>query len=79
MAKQVEIRKGQIPEHWSMEAADFINRLIQRKPENRLGVKGIHQIKEHPWVRELNWGKLKHKEIESPFVPTMRKDNFDQD
>jgi len=42
LAKQVEIKKNQIPDYWSVEAADFINKLIQRKPENRLGSKGIH-------------------------------------
>lgn len=63
LAKQVEIKKHQIPDYWSAEAVDFINRLIQRKPENRLGAKGIHQLKEHPWVRGLNWKKLANKEI----------------
>jgi serine/threonine protein kinase len=49
LAKQVEIKKNAIPDYWSVEAADFINKLIQRKPENRLGNKGIQQIKDHPW------------------------------
>lgn len=37
---QVQIKKDEIPEGWSLESADFINRLIQRKPNNRLGKNG---------------------------------------
>lgn len=27
MAKQVQIKKNEIPENWSIEAADFINKV----------------------------------------------------
>lgn len=37
---QVQIKKDEIPEDWSLEAADFINRLLQRRPINRLGLNG---------------------------------------
>ena len=38
--KQVQL--DQIPPYgWSGESVDFVNRLIQRKPENRLGFNGI--------------------------------------
>lgn len=40
LSYQVQIKKDQIPEDWSLEAADFINRLLQRKPINRLGLNG---------------------------------------
>lgn len=39
--KQVQIRKFEIPQNWTFEAADFINKLIKRKPADRLGYKGI--------------------------------------
>lgn len=39
-SRQVQIKKDEIPENWSLEAADFINRLLQRKPLNRLGLNG---------------------------------------
>lgn len=41
LAKEVQLRFNEIPEDWSCEAADFINKLIKRKPENRLGGCGI--------------------------------------
>lgn len=32
LAKQAQIKPCELPQGWSFEAADFINRLIQRKP-----------------------------------------------
>lgn len=37
LARQVQIKKHEIPDNWSIESADFVNRMIQRKPSNRLG------------------------------------------
>ena len=39
--RQVIIKKKEIPEGWSVEAADFANKLLQRKPVERLGWAGI--------------------------------------
>lgn len=39
--RQVIIKKSDIPEGWSIEAADFVNKLLQRKPVQRLGWAGI--------------------------------------
>lgn len=40
LAKQVQL--DEIPPFgWSRESIDLINRLIQRKPDNRLGTNGI--------------------------------------
>lgn len=79
LAKEVQLRYGDIPEDWSCEAADFINRLIKRKPESRLGSGGIDELKSHPWLHGLNWDKLRGKDIDSPFIPMMKKSHFDQD
>jgi len=69
LAKQVQIKRAEIPEGWSIEAADFINGLIQRKPTNRLGVDGPNELKNHRWFKDYPWDKLYNKEIEAPFIP----------
>ena len=43
------------PEGWSQNGIDFINRLIKRIPEERLGYNGIAEIKSHPFFKELDW------------------------
>ena len=44
-AKQIFLKKSDLPEGWSVEAADFINKLLQRKPANRLGLHGPGEVK----------------------------------
>lgn len=61
LAKQVQIKRSEVPDKWTYEAADFVNRLIQRKPQQRLGSNGVEEVKQHPWLRELNWKKLMDK------------------
>lgn len=78
LAKQVQIKKHEIPEGWSLEAADFVNRLIQRKPANRLGLNGPVEVKAHPWMKDYPWEKLINKELEPPFIPSQDEDNFDR-
>ena len=58
LAKQVQIKRHEIPEGWSFEGADFINRMIQRKPSNRLGFNGIDEIFTHPWLRNIQTNKI---------------------
>ena len=72
LAKQVKITMEDIPRGWSVEAADFANRLIQRKPARRLGVNGPSEIKAHPWLRGFPWDKQAKKQIEPPFKPNTK-------
>lgn len=76
MSKQVQIKSSQVPEDWSLEAADLINRLLQRKPLHRLGLSGSNEVKKHQWFKEFNWKALKEKTLKSPFIPA-KGDNFD--
>lgn len=76
LAKQIQIKRVEIPQGWSVEAADFINRLIQRKPLNRLGLNGPEDVKNHPWLRDFAWDDLLHMRTKSPFNPP-NEDNFD--
>ena len=78
LSKQVQIKGHEIPIGWSYEAADFINKLIQRKVSHRLGFNGgIEEIKNHNWFNEFNWEELFNKKINSPFIP-IKGDNFDK-
>ena len=77
MSRQAEIKIEDINESWSKESADFINKLLMRKPEQRLGFRGINELKEHPWLKYYPWLLIKDKSLPSPFVPE-NKDNFDK-
>ena len=76
LAKQVMIKNHEIPNGWSKESADFINNLIQRKPNSRLGYKGIYQIKQHNWFVDFDWKELYNMKMEAPFIPP-DENNYD--
>ena len=77
LSKQVVILKEEMAEGWSLESADFLNRLLQRKPSKRLGCNGATEIKEHSWFKYFPWKDLYLQKLKSPFIPG-NKDNFDE-
>ena len=76
MSHQVQVKKNMVPQGWSVESADFINRLLQRKPANRLGLRGPTEVKEHLWFKGYDWKNLYLNKLKAPFVPK-KGDNFD--
>ena len=79
ISKQAKIKNEEIPNGWSQEAVDIINKLLQRKPHKRLGYyNGVREIKEHQWFEGLNWELLEEKKINSPFIPSKTSENFDK-
>mmetsp|Transcript_17926 Transcript_17926/g.20087 ORF Transcript_17926/g.20087 Transcript_17926/m.20087 type:complete len:171 (-) Transcript_17926:17-529(-) len=75
--KQVQVKKYDLPEGWSFEAADFINKLLQRKPANRLGLNGPEEVKSHIWLKDTDWDSIIKKQKVSPYIPNKDSDNFD--
>jgi hypothetical protein len=53
-----------------MEAADFINKLLQRKPANRLGLNGPAEVKSHIWFKGVDWQAIIEKTAVAPFKPS---------
>jgi serine/threonine protein kinase len=76
LASQVQLKRSDVPEGWSLESADFINKLLQRKTEFRLGANGIHEVKNHSWLRSFPWIDLMEQRLKAPFIP-VKSDNFD--
>ena len=76
MANQTQIKKFDIPKDWSSEAADFINKLIQRKQYKRLGYNNFVEIKNHPWLINVDWKNIYLKKIKSPFIPDLNRKKF---
>ena len=76
--KQARINDSEIPYSWSLESGDFINKLLKRKPFQRMGYHGVKEIKNHPWMKDIKWEYLKEKKIIAPFIPNPNKENFDK-
>ena len=77
--RQAKISVNDLPSGWSIEAIDFINKLLQRKVEKRLGYKGgISELKEHPWMIDVNWEEMLMHKTASPFKPKDGDNNYDK-
>ncbi len=76
LMRQIFIKNEEIEDGWTKESVDFINKLLIRKKENRLGYKGIAEVKDHPWIKYYPWTMIIDKTLPSPFIP-QNKDNFD--
>ena len=77
LTRQAEIEYEDLPEGFSNETADFINKLIQRKPKNRLGKDSINEVIGHPWFNGFDWDNANKKKLKAPYLPKIG-DNFDK-
>ncbi|CAG9326968.1 unnamed protein product [Blepharisma stoltei] len=73
--RQIQLKHENLSGDWSKECVDFVNKLIQREPQNRLGFKGVSEVKNHPWVKNVEWEKLLRKEVAPVFKPP-KANNF---
>lgn len=82
--KHIKLKKSNLPKIFydsptADDLADFVTRLLKRKSGERLGAKGINEIMEHPWLKDVEWNTMEFKIIDEekiPFVP-LPGDNFD--
>ena len=76
--KRINLKKKDLPKGWSIESIDFINQLLERRPQFRLGNdEGVSELKEHPWLKYYPWKELENKELPAPFIPD-QNDNYDK-
>jgi len=59
-------------EFFSKNAANLLEGLLQKRPEDRLGCgeRGIQEIKDHPFFETIDWGLLEAGYVDPPFVPS---------
>ncbi|KAL9658304.1 hypothetical protein ABK040_015624 [Willaertia magna] len=50
---------------------DLLDRLLLKKPEERLGSAGIQEIKSHPFFDDVDWDLMLQKQITPPFKPPL--------
>ena len=76
--KRIKINRNEMNKGWSIESIEFINQVLERKPELRLGNKnGIIELKEHEWLKYYPWKELENKELPAPFIPD-QNNNYDK-
>lgn len=69
-----------IPSYISKNGKDLIMQLLNKNPENRLGVNfGTKEIRAHPWFKGISWTKVAHRKQIPPYRPNFRHSNFDSE
>ena len=76
--RQVILKKNDTRENWQNECSDFINKCIKRKTNERLGLNGATELKNHIWFREFDWRALQHRKTKPAWTPSSR-DNYPKD
>ncbi|KAL5526355.1 hypothetical protein ACEPAF_8078 [Sanghuangporus sanghuang] len=65
----------------SEEGLSALKQFLERNTKKRLGCRmegqNIEGVRSHPWFSTLDWEVLEDKDAQPPFVPDMRKANFD--
>jgi len=81
MYKNILSANIKYPDKLSDEAVSLMAGLLKRNPEERLGCRGVDEVKNHPFFKSINWKKLLKKEITPPFKPQVKDisdtSNFD--
>jgi len=57
------------PEIVPPAAKDLLTKLLNRKPDQRLGANGAAEIKAHPFFHSIDWRKLLQRKYEPTFKP----------
>lgn len=76
MKKIIKLDENDLPKDFSGDAADFINGLLQKKSNYRLGSRGIDEIKNHLWMLDLDWTAIEYQNLDIktiPFKPTFKE------
>ena len=74
---EIKLDKDDLPDDWNDDnVLDFINKLLERKKNNRLGYNSDNEVKQHPWFNNIPWDDIENMNYESPFVFDT-EDNFD--
>ncbi|KAK4794518.1 hypothetical protein SAY86_012512 [Trapa natans] len=58
-----------VPEEISYDAYDFIDKLLTENPVQRLGATGAAEVKQHPFLKNINWDTLAKQK--AMFIPSV--------
>jgi len=72
--KRIVHGRYRFPKSFSDEAQDLISGMLANKSTRRLGclASAERDIKEHPFMKDINFGKLGKRLLKAPWVPRLR-------
>jgi len=76
MYERIMKARLEFPSYLSYNACHWLAGLLDRNPKSRLGTKGAHEVKNHPWFSDIDWDQLNQRKVTPPFKPAPTP-NFD--
>ena len=70
--KKINLDGNNIRKNFSIDAADFVNRLLRKKNKQRLGSRGIDEIKSHKWLENMDWTSIEYKNIDTKDIGILK-------
>uniref|UniRef100_A0A0M3HT25 Ribosomal protein S6 kinase n=1 Tax=Ascaris lumbricoides TaxID=6252 RepID=A0A0M3HT25_ASCLU len=74
IARRILTKKVPFPKNFDPVAMDFVGRLLEKSPKRRLGKRGVEEIKQHPFLADIDWEKCEKKQLLPPIVPKVSND-----
>ncbi|KAK6015595.1 hypothetical protein OSTOST_18978, partial [Ostertagia ostertagi] len=71
IAKRIITKKVPFPKNMDPDARDFIAALLEKRLEKRLGYNGVEEIKNHRFLRDLDWDKVAKRQLTPFIVPNL--------
>jgi serine/threonine protein kinase len=70
MHQRIIAAEPRIPDNLSLDAVDFLSKLLVKNPDKRLGGGNddAEELKRHPFLKGINWSDLSQRKIWAPFV-----------
>eukprot|EP00826_Nyctotherus_ovalis_P050708 TRINITY_DN624_c0_g3_i1.p1 TRINITY_DN624_c0_g3~~TRINITY_DN624_c0_g3_i1.p1 ORF type:complete len:615 (-),score=143.03 TRINITY_DN624_c0_g3_i1:427-2271(-) len=80
MYKRILTTPLKLPAYLSAPLQDLLSKLLRKSPKQRLGSqRGIVEIKEHPWCKDVDWERFQRRQIGPPFKPNLHQSHFDSE
>ncbi|KJH51815.1 kinase domain protein [Dictyocaulus viviparus] len=71
IAKRILTKKIPFPKNMDPSAQNFIESLLEKKLEKRLGFNGVHEIKNHKFLRDIDWNIVANRQLTPSIVPNV--------
>jgi len=72
--RKIQKEKPRFPKRMSPSCSDFISKVLQKDPKQRLGYGevDVEDIQKHPWFVDLKWSDLLELKFPPPYKPRIR-------
>ena len=72
MAEKIRFEDMPTHDYFTDEFESLLAGLTNKNPANRLGSKGIDQVKKHPFFKNVKWDQVLAKQLKPPIIPSKK-------